>query len=138
MRRLDSARAVAWAGWTRRRGLFWSFTGPTIADHKAGVFDGEQFNKLFSLKVLERSNEKSDKAKAQAASARSERDAEHQARRDAFAGGRASTSGRSLKTFGRAVRRVLATANRALNFCPSAEILRHWTPPTSARPSFFA
>ena len=50
-------------------------------DHKAGVFDGEQFNKLFSLKVLERSNEKSDKAKAQAASARSERDAEHQARK---------------------------------------------------------
>ena len=51
--------------------------------------------------MLENSNEKSDKAKAQAASARGERDAEHQARRDAFAGGRASTSGRSLKTFGR-------------------------------------
>ena len=104
-----------WAVWTRRRGAFLEFYGThDSADHKAGVFDGEQFNKLFSLKVLERSNEKSDKAKAQAASARSERDAEHQARRDAFAGGRASTSGRSLKTFGRGrPRRLLATTIKA-------------------------
>jgi len=102
VRRLDRHVPLHVGGLDPKTGAFLEFYGThDSTDHKAGVFDGEQFNKLFSLKVLERSNEKSDKAKAQAASARSERDAEHQARRDAFAGGRASTSGRSLKTFGR-------------------------------------
>ena len=102
VRRLDRHVPLHVGGLDPKTGAFLEFYGThDSADHKAGVFDGEQFNKLFSLKVLERSNEKSDKAKAQAASARGERDAEHQARRDAFAGGRASTSGRSLKTFGR-------------------------------------
>ena len=115
MRRLDRHVPLHVGGLDPKTGAFLEFYGThDSADHKAGVFDGEQFNKLFSLMVLEKSNQKSDKAKAQAASARSERDAEHQARRDAFTGGRASTSGRSLRPSGGAVE-AAGPRNRSQN-----------------------
>lgn len=57
---------------------------------KAGKFDVDQFSRLFSLKALEkRIQDDADRLAAKARD-RAERDAEKQAQRDAFAGGKAT------------------------------------------------
>ena len=122
VRRLDRHVPLHVGGLDPQSGAFLEMFGThDSGEHKGGEFDAAQFTQLFSLKALENSNEKSAKAKSAAAGAKAERGAEHQARRDAFAGGQTSkggraSSGRGLKTFGRGGRGGAKPQPKKLNF----------------------
>lgn len=72
---------------------FYATHDDPVAGKKAGKFEVDQFNKLFSLKALEKRVQDDADRMANKAAARAERDAEKQAQRDAFAGGAGASSG---------------------------------------------